>query len=102
MIYQCATIGPANVWDETSEQLKDVPLIKNFLRSKVRHYNPDQNLADQAVTSCIICMEEFGIDDPKELVELDCNLHHIFHIDCLEEWLEQETTCPLCREEIKG
>ena len=84
----CYKDGFDKTWNGAAEEVKDIPVLKSFIRSKARYYNPDENLADQDVTSCIICMNEFGIDDPKELVELDCNYKHIFHIECLEEWLE--------------
>ena len=55
------------------------------------------------MTECSICFDEFSVDDKRDLVELDCNNNHIFHIECIKAWLQQpnHTNCPLCREEIK-
>lgn len=45
---------------------------------------------------CMICMEEFAVGDkvswsPSE----DCN--HVFHKDCIREWLISHVGCPYCR-----
>ena len=39
---------------------------------------------------CTICQDR--LSDP---VILRCN--HIFCEDCVSEWLDRESTCPLCR-----
>lgn len=43
---------------------------------------------------CSICLELFKITN-----ELVCANHcnHIFHKTCLDEWLQQNETCPNCR-----
>lgn len=45
---------------------------------------------------CCICMEEFEPDDV--IVMTDCK--HIFHKSCCKEWLQQSTTCPVCRTDL--
>ena len=46
---------------------------------------------------CIICMEEF---EEKEKVKLlPCG--HIFHINCIKQWLLKQKSCPFCKSEIK-
>lgn len=45
---------------------------------------------------CIICMEEF---EKKEKVKLlPCG--HIFHDNCIKQWLLKQKTCPFCKSEI--
>jgi len=50
---------------------------------------------------CSVCFEEF-----KEIVNgLDVGLartpcSHMFHYDCITQWLKRSETCPLCRHEI--
>lgn len=46
--------------------------------------------------TCSVCLEEFKDDDI--LVKLNCN--HIFHKECLEPWLNNNTNCPMCRQNI--
>ena len=43
---------------------------------------------------CAICFSELN-DDP---VKLKCN--HIFHSECIKEWVKSSATCPICRYNI--
>ena len=40
---------------------------------------------------CVICLEDIDVDE----TELPCG--HVFHNQCLFEWLAQQDTCPICR-----
>lgn len=40
---------------------------------------------------CVICLDEYSI---KKIGKLKCN--HIFHNDCIIEWLQVKQNCPLC------
>ena len=42
---------------------------------------------------CTICLEKYEIGDT--VCKLPCN--HIFHKDCLQDWLHKQMNCPLCR-----
>ena len=45
--------------------------------------------------ACSVCLECFA--DGESLIVLpDCK--HKFHADCLSDWLEQNNSCPVCRE----
>ena len=43
---------------------------------------------------CTICLSN---DSDIEWVKLNCN--HMFHRECISEWLSINNTCPICREE---
>ena len=75
--------------------------LSDFLKSRARRYDPSK-AGDIETNECVICFEEFSKDDKKQLVELNCNNKHIFHEECIQQWISkpQNTTCPLCREEI--
>ena len=45
---------------------------------------------------CIICMEEFKKQEKVKILPCD----HIFHGDCIKEWLLKQKTCPFCKSEI--
>ncbi|XP_015239169.1 PREDICTED: E3 ubiquitin-protein ligase RNF43 [Cyprinodon variegatus] len=47
---------------------------------------------------CAICLEEF--QDGQNLRIISC--HHEFHRDCVDPWLMQHRTCPLCMHNIMG
>lgn len=46
---------------------------------------------------CVICLG--NIENKENSIILSCN--HIFHYDCFKNWYSKNTTCPLCRLEIK-
>lgn len=45
---------------------------------------------------CSICMQR--PDQGEEIVTLPCN--HWFHFECVQSWLKEHDTCPICREGI--
>ena len=45
--------------------------------------------------TCSICYDELYSGDAKKL---GCS--HMFHRHCLRQWLERQTTCPYCRQNI--
>ena len=47
-----------------------------------------------AELSCCICLSDF---EKGEVVKQLPKCPHIFHLDCLVQWLKDTPTCPLCR-----
>jgi hypothetical protein len=46
--------------------------------------------------TCNICLEDFK--DGQEMRKLDCS--HAFHRECIDRWLSQVASCPICKREI--
>lgn len=44
-------------------------------------------------SECSICLCEFEQDE--DVMKLTCL--HQFHPGCIKQWLEQHSTCPICR-----
>ena len=44
---------------------------------------------------CLICREELT---PANVKKLSCG--HFFHVECLEKWIIDHSTCPFCKAEI--
>ena len=42
---------------------------------------------------CSICLD--NICEENTVIKLDCN--HIFHGQCISQWLSENSSCPLCR-----
>jgi len=55
----------------------------------------DETIKDER---CGICLEDYSSDDV--LIELECK--HALHEKCLEMWLKDKSTCPLCRAKVDG
>lgn len=57
---------------------------------------PELSEGFKELLQCSICMEEVVPTSPGvEISKLPCR--HIFHEDCLGNWLLRNPTCPLCR-----
>ncbi|KAF3326470.1 E3 ubiquitin-protein ligase ATL6 [Carex littledalei] len=46
---------------------------------------------------CAICISEFVDDDILRLLP---GCRHVFHTDCIDTWLENHVTCPVCRSNL--
>ncbi|WCJ26515.1 RING/U-box superfamily protein [Euphorbia peplus] len=44
--------------------------------------------------TCPICLSEY---QPKETLRTIPECNHYFHVECIDEWLKMNATCPLCR-----
>ena len=47
---------------------------------------------------CPICYEKFKVDN---LIRLLPNCKHIFHRNCIDQWLEIRGMCPFCKESVR-
>ncbi|KAK6126880.1 hypothetical protein DH2020_039375 [Rehmannia glutinosa] len=46
---------------------------------------------------CAVCLAKF---EDIEILRLLPKCKHAFHIDCIDQWLEKHSTCPLCRQKV--
>ncbi|KAG7569205.1 Zinc finger RING-type [Arabidopsis thaliana x Arabidopsis arenosa] len=46
---------------------------------------------------CAVCLCEFEDDETLRLMPPCC---HVFHVDCVDVWLSEHSTCPLCRADL--
>lgn len=59
--------------------------------------NANINNNHDDLESCIICLEDY--EDGDLLKELPCSSNkHVFHSHCIDEWLIQNSSCPICRD----
>ena len=50
--------------------------------------------AAETVDPCSVCLLGYA-DDPVARTLLGCS--HAFHARCIEQWLSQKSSCPMCR-----
>ena len=69
----------------------DDPTIESYPKTVLGESKRLPKLSDG---TCPICLSEY---QPKETLRAipDCN--HYFHVECIDEWLRMNATCPLCR-----
>ncbi|PIA42825.1 hypothetical protein AQUCO_02000342v1 [Aquilegia coerulea] len=94
-------------------------------RENVQHDEPIQTLSSNARTSgidksiidslpsftfsslkgskegleCVVCLSKF-ID--TEVLRLLPKCKHAFHVSCVDKWLENHSSCPLCRQKVEA
>lgn len=47
---------------------------------------------------CLICAE--GLKNREMVIRLDCSSMHVFHENCLRDWIKINPICPVCRSYI--
>jgi len=55
-----------------------------------------EDLVDPANRECCVCLEDVTLKE--RVIRLHCA--HIFHPDCITDWLHKHCTCPVCRYEL--
>ena len=58
----------------------------------------DVNKLDPEKKNCIICLEDFKNGD--KAIILPCI--HLFHTNCIKNWLKTQNTCPICKFKLTG
>ncbi|KAJ1687213.1 hypothetical protein LUZ63_018603 [Rhynchospora breviuscula] len=48
---------------------------------------------------CAVCLSEFADDESLRLLPGCC---HVFHPDCIDQWLGNHITCPVCRADLSS
>ncbi|KAJ7954729.1 RING-H2 finger protein [Quillaja saponaria] len=56
-----------------------------------------QGSSDSSESECSVCLNEFQENDKLRIIP---NCSHVFHIDCIDVWLQNNANCPLCRTSI--
>ncbi len=85
--------------DKSKDISKDIPhdeskLILPLLKKLREIYNKKLSIIDFATSHCFICMDELeNINMPIKKYECE----HSFHKKCMEEWMELEENCPICK-----
>ncbi|KAJ8534668.1 hypothetical protein K7X08_016396 [Anisodus acutangulus] len=69
--------------------IREVPTFQ-YNRNKV---------GERSFRRCVVCLNEFKED---EMLRLLPKCSHAFHLDCIDIWLQNNASCPLCRTSISG
>ena len=115
---------PINIFSSSSNERRQIPfmnfneglfgdIFSEFLQRMGSRENPtdeeilnelpetkieDVNKLDPEKKNCIICLEDFKNGD--NAIILPCI--HIFHTECIKNWLKTQNTCPICKFKLTG
>jgi hypothetical protein len=84
-----------SVYEWIYQHEEDTATKKTFIIEKYCECNDviiKYTETDETDTNCSICYETLDTN----VIETSCE--HRFHKNCIDEWLSQQQTCPLCRE----
>jgi hypothetical protein len=86
-VYQNTIFKLVNFIKRCTNKLHNDPKIKIYVEKiKLNKENKEME--------CSICFEKIN----KKSISLKCN--HIFHKECISKWLQENNSCPLCREKV--
>ncbi|XP_062109316.1 RING-H2 finger protein ATL16-like [Humulus lupulus] len=52
---------------------------------------------EKVSSDCAVCLSEFHDEEKLRMIP---NCGHVFHIDCIDVWLQNNANCPLCRTSV--
>ena len=59
----------------------------------------NKDFGERNLCECAVCLNEFQEDEKLRIIP---NCSHVFHIDCIDVWLQSNANCPLCRTSISA
>lgn len=63
----------------------------------VINFKKERDYGERSFCECVVCLNEFQQDEKLRVIP---NCNHVFHIDCVDLWLQNNANCPLCRRRI--
>src|SRR3990172_12452689 len=79
-------------YTSTLHERKKFDILSPDVQGPIYHPDPGFNEANQ--NACPICLDLIdSMESP--ICTLTCG--HVFHFDCIDEWIKKQPTCPLSR-----
>ncbi|KAM3318347.1 hypothetical protein ACQJBY_035845 [Aegilops geniculata] len=73
-------------------------VVTTFPTAKFAAGDDSQRPPAQEESQCTVCLEEY---EAKDVVRVLPYCGHAFHAACIDTWLRQHPTCPICRSTTK-
>lgn len=70
---------------------------KNTFPHKYKRIKRSSDEMEDNTEKCTICLSDF--EDTEDVRRLPCM--HLFHVECIDQWLSSNKRCPICRVDIE-
>ena len=80
--------------ERTAHSRRTKLLIENLIS---KSYDPE---IFKHCYECAICLDDFN--PSGQVTPLPCSDKHVFHTQCLKQWLWQQDICPLCKKQLSS
>jgi hypothetical protein len=77
----------------TTQQINDNTTIRRYINNSSNIDDVDSDTTNED-EECSICRDSYIDNNELRMIN---NCGHEFHIDCIDEWLCSNSTCPICR-----
>lgn len=84
--------GPRGIDEATLDSYPTTVYSEKVFRSS-KSEREEESGAEHKIC-CSICLSDYG---ESEVVRVLPDCSHMFHVDCIDQWLRRQATCPLCR-----
>ncbi|CAI0458007.1 unnamed protein product [Linum tenue] len=76
--------------------IRSIPVFK-YSKTEQEEKQGKSAPAGTCSVECAVCLNEFVEEEKLRRIP---NCGHVFHIDCIDVWLQSNANCPLCRTSI--
>ncbi|XP_020547056.1 RING-H2 finger protein ATL34-like [Sesamum indicum] len=88
--FVCSSSFPKSTHLERGLHGLEPLVVANFPTKKYR----ELCLSSKENSQCTVCLSEYHEEDTLRILPL---CRHSFHATCIDVWLQQHSTCPVCR-----
>ncbi|XP_030444869.1 RING-H2 finger protein ATL16-like [Syzygium oleosum] len=74
--------------------IRSIPILQFRSRG-----GKSRDFGERSFCECAVCLNEFQEDEKLKIIP---NCSHVFHIDCIDIWLQNNANCPLCRTSVSS
>ncbi|XP_030544039.1 RING-H2 finger protein ATL16-like [Rhodamnia argentea] len=91
LMYSPAMMEPRGLDDAV---IRSIPILQFRSRG-----GKSRDFGERSFCECAVCLNEFQEDEKLKIIPY-CS--HVFHIDCIDIWLQNNANCPLCRTSVSS
>ncbi|CAI9118211.1 OLC1v1019746C1 [Oldenlandia corymbosa var. corymbosa] len=78
--------------------IRAIPIFP-YRKGRTTKQGSGEKVWERNDSECAVCLNEFQEEEKLRIIP-DCA--HVFHIDCIDVWLQNNANCPLCRTSVSA